>query len=328
MIRIGTVGTSKITEKFLTAAAESRKIHYGAAYSRSLEKARAFGQKFGAEKYYDSLEEMAEDRELDAVYIASPNFLHFEQTMLFLKAGKHVLCEKSLASNSWEAEQMIRYAEEHHTVLLEAMRPVFDPGYGAIEENICKLGTIRQTKFWFGRYSSKYDDFLEGKSPNIFKPEYSAGALMDMGVYCVHPLVGLFGMPERIQSSGVKLCNGIDGNGMILGTYPNMIAEISYSKISNSQLHSEIQGELGTMVIADIDSPREVKIFYHNGKEEAFEIPACENNMVYEAAVFAEAIEDGTDIGKYHEISLQAMRLMDEARKQQGIIFPADNNRI
>lgn len=326
MIRIGTVGTSNITQKFLSAAKESKRIHYGAAYSRNMEKAKDFAQRFGADKSYDSLKEMAEDKDLDAVYIASPNFLHFEQTMLFLRAGKHVLCEKSLASNSWEAKQMIEYANEHSLVLLEAIRPIFDPGYAAIESNISKLGTIRQIRLCFGRYSSKYDDFLEGKSPNIFEPKCSAGALMDMGVYCVHPLVGLFGFPKQLQSACVKLSNGIDGNGLILGTYSDMIAELSYSKISDSQLHSEIQGELGTMIISDISSPEDIKISYKNGKEEILEVPVCENNMVYEAIAFADAIENQTDTARYHKISLLAMKLMDEVRKQQSIIFPADTN--
>lgn len=326
MIRIGTVGTSNITQKFLSAAAESKRFCYDAAYSRNLEKAKEFGKKFGAKKYYCSLKEMAEDRDLDAVYIASPNFLHFEQAMLFLKAGKHVLCEKSLASNSWEAEQMMECAKEHNVVLLEAIRPIFDPGYAAIESNISKLGKIRQVRLVFGRYSSKYDDFLEGKEPNIFNPNCSAGALMDMGVYCVHPLIGLFGFPEKLQSACVKLPNGIDGNGLILGTYPEMIAELSYSKISDSQLCNEIQGELGAMMIADLSSPEDIKISYKNGNEEVLEVPVCDNNMVYEAIAFADAIENQKDITKYHEMSLLAMKLMDEIRKQQGIVFPADMN--
>lgn len=326
MITIGTVGTSNITQKFLSAAKESKRIYYGAAYSRNMENAKAFAQRFGADKYYDSLKEMAEDKTLDAVYIASPNFLHFEHTMLFLKAGKHVLCEKPLASNSWEATQMIEYAKEHNLVLLEAIRPIYDPGYGAIEANINKLGAIRHVRLSFGRYSSKYDDFLEGRSPNIFEPKCSAGALMDMGVYCVHPLIGLFGFPEKLQSACVKLSNGIDGNGLILGSYSDMIAELSYSKISDSQLHSEIQGELGTMMISEISSPEHIKIRYKNGKEEIVEVPVCENNMVYEAVAFADAIENGKDTARYHEISLLAMKLMDEVRKQQGILFPADMN--
>lgn len=323
-INIATIGTSCITEQFISVIKSLNQFSLAAVFSRDMEKAKTFAQKHHAEKFYDQLEDMASDSAIDAVYIASPNFLHYAQVMMFLKAGKHVLCEKPMASNEREAEEMIRTSREKNLVLLEAIRPMYDPGLHIVRENLFKLGKIRRVSFQYGKYSSKYDAFLEGKEPNIFSPACSAGALMDMGVYCVNPLIYLFGFPHKIQADCVKLRNGIDGAGTVLMNYGDMTADISYSKISDSRLHSEIQGEEGTMLVSSIAIPRKAVICYRNGDEEKLSIPDCENNMIFEAEVFARAIAGQMDITEYQEKTLESMRLMDQIRKQEGIVFPAD----
>lgn len=326
MIRFATIGTSHITERFLEAAAQCPQLQYAAVCSRSMEKAGRFAERYGAETCHDSLEALAQDGSVDMVYIASPNALHCAQAVRLLRAGKHVLCEKPLASNTGEAEEMFRAARENGTVLLEAMRPVFDPGYECIRDNLHRLGRIRGAQFWYGKYSSKYDAFLAGEHQNIFDARYSAGALMDMGVYCIHPLVGLFGVPEKLHSSCVRLRGGIDGAGMVLAEYDGMTAEVSYSKITNSRLHSEIQGEEGFMVISDISSPREVSCFYNDGRTEQFQIEPCRDNMIFEVRKMVQAIQEGADVGQYHEISRRAMAVLDRIRAQLGIRFPADSS--
>ena len=327
-ITIGSVGTSWITESFISAIAGVKNLSLSAVYSRDSQKAKAFAEKHHAEKYFSDMEAMAQDPSIDAIYIASPNFLHHTQTMQFLKAGKHVICEKPLASNYQEAKEMIETARENHVVLLEAMRTAYDPGLSVIRDNLHKLGKIRRVSFWYGKYSSKYDAFLSGKPQNIFSLECSAGALMDMGVYCVYPLVDLFGMPEKILADCVKLHNGIDGTGTVVMNYGEMLAEISYSKISDSRLVSEIQGEQGTMVIPEIASPSNLKIFYRNGKVEELYTRDCPNNMIYEAEMFVKAILGQEDMTYYQEKSLESLKLMDEIRRQDGIVFPADGKEL
>ena len=129
---------------------------------------------------------------------------------------------------------------------MEAIRSIFTPGYQALAKHLPKLGTIRRASFHFCQYSSRYDKFKSGIVENAFNPIFSNGALMDIGVYCVHPLVRLFGMPEKIKTDAVLLENGIDGSGTILGVYKDMQAELVYSKISSSRIPSQIQGENGT----------------------------------------------------------------------------------
>ena len=323
-INFGVIGTNVITERFLEAGKDAEGFCLRGVYSRSREKAVDFARKHGADLAFDSLEDMASCKEIDAVYVASPNSLHASQSIQMLKGGKHVLCEKPIASNQREFEEMKKVALEKRRILLEAMRSVYSPGFQAIRENLHKLGKIRRVSFQYCQYSRRYDNFKKGIIENAFNPALSNGALMDIGVYCVHPLVSLFGKPEKVISSSLKLSNGIDGAGTILTEYPDFQGELLYSKITDSRVPSQIQGEEGSLVIREIPDPQEVVLYYRDGRTETLEIPRTENNMVYEIREFLRLIMEKRYSHEYLENSQMEIELMDEVRRQQKIFFPAD----
>lgn len=323
-VSFASIGTGKIVRKFLNAAAECEELIYTAAYSRSGEKARKFAQEFGAEKWYTSLEELALDEEIDGVYIASPNCLHCEQAVMLMNHGKHILCEKPVASNSAELARMLAAAKENQVVFLEAIRSYFAPGFAVILENLPKLGTIRRATLQYCQYSSRYDNFKSGIIENAFRPELSNGALMDIGVYCVHAMVKLFGMPERIFGQAVFLENGVDGAGSIIASYPSMQADIIYSKITDSSIPSQIQGEEANMVIREIADIKEISICYRDGRQERISVETGANDMVWEAHEWARLILKQDSTGEYDRCTEMELCVMDEARKVMGIVFPAD----
>ena len=324
-INFGVIGTNVITERFLEAGKDAEGFCLRGVYSRSREKAVDFARKHGADLAFDSLEDMASCKEIDAVYVASPNSLHASQSIQMLKGGKHVLCEKPIASNQREFEEMKKAALEKRRILLEAMRSVYSPGFQAIRENLHKLGKIRRVSFQYCQYSRRYDNFKKGIIENAFNPALSNGALMDIGVYCVHPLVSLFGKPEKVISSSLKLSNGIDGAGTILTEYPDFQGELLYSKITDSRVPSQIQGEEGSMIIEEIPDTVNIKIRTRKDKAwEEIKIDKKENNMYYEIEEFIRLIENGESAEKHNQYSLWELAVMDEARKQIGIVFPAD----
>lgn len=325
MIRFATIGTNFITEWFLEAVGHCEGMAYAAAYSRNEETARAFAAKHGAGRWCTDLGELAAAEDVDAVYIASPNSLHCEQAILMMRHGKHVLCEKAIASNAGELEQMLAEARKHQVVLLEAMRPAFDPGLAAIRDLLPKLGKIRRVSFQYGKYSSRYDKFQAGIVENAFNPAFSNGALMDIGVYCVHPLVQLFGLPDQIHGEALMLPGGIDGAGTILAHYPQMLADLTYSKICDNRLPSQIQGEQGTMLIRDIPDPTDLTIHYRDGQVEEFHIEKEGINMIYEVREWCRLIEGRLSGEAHNRYSVMAMEIMDEARRQMGLVFPADH---
>ncbi len=324
MVRFAVIGTNKITDSFIEAGTRCKSFKLAAVYSRTKERAREYADKYGVKIIFDNLDELAESQEIDAVYVASPNSLHAEHSIKMLNNKKHVLCEKTIASNSKELELMLKASEDNGVILLEAMRPIFDPGFKIIEESIVRLGQIRRVTFQYCQYSSRYDDFKKGIIENAFNPDFSNGALMDIGVYCVHPLVKLFGMPKELWANAITLENGIDGAGTIMANYGYMQAELIYSKISNSSLPSQIQGEKGCMTIKEIADTKEILIYYNDGQEEHIKIDKYDNNMFYEIEEFIRLIKANKTAQDYNKYSIMELRIMDEARRQMGLVFPAD----
>lgn len=324
MVRFAVIGTNFITDSFLEAGAECEGFKAQSVYSRTMERAKEYAEKYGIEDCYDSLEDLAEAPDIDAVYVASPNALHASQSIQMMEAGKHVLCEKTIASNSKELKEMLETAERNHVVLLEAMRPVFDPGFAAIQENLPRLGKIRRATFQYCQYSRRYDHFKEGIIENAFKPELSNGALMDIGVYCVHPLVKLFGKPKEVYAHGLKLSTGVDGSAVIVAMYEEMQAELLYAKITQSALPSQIQGEEASMIIREIPDTTSIEIVKRDGTSEKIDICKKENNMYYEVEEFIRLIEEKKSAREHNQYSVWSLEVMDEARRQMGIHFPAD----
>ncbi|WP_153464339.1 Gfo/Idh/MocA family protein [Sediminibacillus terrae] len=326
MVKFGIIGTNWITEKFLDGAAQVEDFQVTAVYSRTEEKARAFAQKHKAEYTYTDLQAFAASDAFDAVYIASPNSLHAEQAIECMERGKHVMVEKSIASNSREVERMIETAKRNGVLLMEALKTMFLPNFQAVQDNLEKIGTVRRYFASYCQYSSRYDAYKEGTVLNAFNPAFSNGSLMDIGVYCIYPMVTLFGTPERVTASGLMLDSGVDGQGSALFDYPQLNGAVMYSKIADSFLPSEIQGEKGSILVDNINTPTRVKIKYKDGTSEDVSRPQVENGMFYEAAAFVELVKQGkteSDICTF-ERSLETARVLEEIRKQSGIHFPAD----
>lgn len=144
MIRFAVIGTNWITRQFVEAAHESGKYKLTAVYSRSLEQAQHFANDFSVEHLFTSLEAMAESDAIDAVYIASPNALHFSQTQLFLSHKIHVICEKPLASNLAEVDAAIACARENQVVLFEAFKTAYLPNFHLLRRALPKVGKLRK----------------------------------------------------------------------------------------------------------------------------------------------------------------------------------------
>ena len=328
MIRYATIGTNFIVERFLKEANKCDALQYVATYSRSEEKAKQFANQYGASRIFTDIYELAASNEIDAVYLASPNALHFSQAITLMKSKKHILCEKSIASNSRELEIMRDTALENHVVLLEAMRTAFDPALELIEKSITKLGKVRNASFQYCQYSSRYDKYKMGVIENAFNPALSNGSLMDIGVYCVYPMVRLFGEPESIQSNSIFLENGVDGAGMAIADYGKMQVSMMYSKITDSCIPSEIQGELGSMLIDKIGNPNKIWIEHRNGSKECVLERDKSSNMIYEIQAWIDLIRRQDYDHRYWETTRTEVKIMDEIRNQCGIVFPADTNNL
>ena len=325
-IKFATIGTSWITEAFVRGARHCEEFKLWAIYSRSEEKAKAFAEKNQSEKYYTDLDKMLSDKEIDAVYIASPNSLHADQAIKAMNAGKHVICEKPVTSNAVEFQEMVDTAKKNGVLLMEAFKSTLMPGFYKYSELISKVGQIRSVFADFGKYSSRYDAHKRGEDVNTFKAEFSNGALMDLGVYCLYPVIKLFGEPNGVKAFSAVIPDGVDGAGVTILDYKDFTATLKYSKVGNSFLPTEIQGEDATILIDRINQPRHVEIIYRNGEKELFDCELMDDDMYYEAREFIDCILSGKTESEMNDLktSLTVMKVMDNARLQSGVIYPAD----
>ncbi|MEG1544344.1 MAG: Gfo/Idh/MocA family oxidoreductase [Tannerellaceae bacterium] len=335
-LRFGVVGTNFITDWVIAGARQDERFSLMAVCSRRQETADAFQAKHNIPHAFTSLDEMASSPLIDAVYIASPTFKHAQQSILCMQHGKHVLCEKPLASNASEAMRMIEVARANGVVLMEAMKPTLTPNFLAVRSQLGRIGTVRRYFASYCQYSSRYDKFKEGIVLNAFKPEFSNGAVMDIGIYTIYPMVVLFGRPKVVQATGIVLSSGADGQGAVNFQYDGMNATVLYSKIANSFLPTEIQGEEGNLTLDRINiisrvvfTPRPMAA---SGKSEQPEpelisLPNDDRDeYYYEVAEFISLIQSGRleSAINSHANSLITLDIIDEIRRQLGVVYPAD----
>ena len=327
MIKFATVGTGWITEAFIEAAKLSEQYQLTGVYSRTEKKAKQLANQYNASHYFTDLEEMAQSEEFQVVYIASPNSLHFEQALIFLKNKKHVICEKPIFSNTAELKKAYQTAEENGVYLFEAIRNIHTPNFKILKEKLHMAGTLRSAILPYIQYSSRYDLFLEGEEPNIFSADYSGGALVDLGVYPLYLAVCLFGKPKKISYHPVLLRSGVDGSGTLLLDYEDFICTVLCSKISASTIPCEIHGEKGTFVLEDAAPISEIKFFdAHTKESQVLSMNQEEQNMIYECINIATIIKTNNNEG-YQELkdwSEIVLRVTEEARRQNQIVFKAE----
>ena len=251
-MKFATVGTSWITEKFISSAKTVDGVYLIAVYSRDKDKAEAFKEKTGAVLAFDSLEEMAESDAFDSVYIASPNVCHYEQSKFFLNHGKNVICEKPATTTLEQMQELISLAETNNLSYTEAIMTIHTEGFNILKNKIHDIGKIRSAHFDFYQLSSKYPLYMEGKNPNIFNPDMHTGCLMDIGVYNLYLAAALFGKPESIISDAVKLPNGCDAAGTAILKYNDLSVVLNYSKVGQTYSYSEIIGDKGTLMFSSV----------------------------------------------------------------------------
>ena len=337
-IRFGVIGTNFITDWVIAGAKQDERFELVAVCSRTQERANEFAAKYDIPYTFTSLEEMAASPLIDAVYIATPNYLHASQSSVCMKHGKHVLCEKPMASTAYEVKQMIAASRQYGVTLMEAMKPTLTPNFRVLREALPKAGVIRRYFASYCQYSSRYDKLKEGIVLNAFKPELSNGAMMDIGVYTVYPMVVLFGRPNKISASGVVLSTGTDGQGAVNFEYEGMNATVLYSKIANSSLPTEIEGEDGNFMLDKINQINRVtwqaRPVASSGKGpltpvEDISAVTDKDEYYYEVAEFINLVQAGkleSEVNS-HENSLITIEIIDEVRRQLGVSFLADHIR-
>lgn len=328
MIRFGIIGTGRISDWVLKGAAQDQRVQVTAVCSRTVEAAEAFVRRnplAAGAKIYTSVDELAEDPQVDAIYIGTPNQTHCDYTLTALKAGKHVLCEKPLAINSEEGRRMVEAARQSGCLLMEAMVSTLNPNFCAAAARIEEIAPVRQYSSYFCQYSSKYEALKRGEVASSFMPG-SAGALRDVGVYTLYPLVALFGRPDSVHGSlkTIRTSEGLaDVSGTALLEYEGMDAALIWSKTYDSFQPTEIAGENGNLILDEIHIARKAEIVPHAAPSSGqgpkpgrtlISEGLPYNEYYYEFKEFADLIEQGKTESEVNslETSLTVLEIIDE----------------
>ncbi|MDD6643819.1 MAG: Gfo/Idh/MocA family oxidoreductase [Firmicutes bacterium] len=315
MLRFGTVGTSAIMRLMQHAMAQVDGVECRAVYSRDFARGREFADSVGVAAVCADYNKLLAQEDIDAVYIASPNRFHAEQACLAMRAGKHVIVEKPAAVTGAEVRRMIDTARENGVFFFEAITTLFMPKYLQCRALLPQLGTLRSAELCYAQYSSKYDAYLRGENPNIFNPAMRAGALNDMGVYCVHMAVDLFGMPEGVRYAPELGENGIDLAGELTLRYPNLTVRIVTAKNANLGSGCRVEGERGFFAEDGPMNDFGVCSAALDGMEIKIDAAHAENRMVYELERFRDAIEarDEAFFARMARQSLMVAEILERA---------------
>jgi len=323
-IRWGILGPGKISRSFAIGLLEAEGAEIVAVGSRDRRRAAAFAGEFGVRNAYGSYEEMLADPAVDAVYIGTPHAFHHDQTLLCLRAGKHVLCEKALALNADQAARMIAAARETGLVLMEAMWTRFLPAMVRVRELVATgaIGEVRSVTADFG-FRAKFDP-----ASRLFDPALGGGALLDIGIYPLNLAFMICGEPVAIQTQANLGATGVDEESVTLLRHEDgRLSALSCSFRADTPREAHIQGTEGRITICCpwwkatriIVQPRE-------GKPDTMDLPARGGGYSHEAAAFMDLIRSGvpeSDVMPLDE-SLAIMRTMDEIRARWGMKYPGE----
>ncbi|WP_315065909.1 Gfo/Idh/MocA family oxidoreductase [uncultured Clostridium sp.] len=266
--------------------------------------------------------------DLDAIYIALPNNLHFEFAKKALEANKNVIVEKPFTSTYKEALILSDLAKEKNLFIFEAITNQYLPNYKKIKELLPALGNIKIVQCNYSQYSSRYDKFKAGNVLPAFDPKFSGGALMDLNIYNIHYVVGLFGKPKNVEYHA-NVERGIDTSGVLLLDYGNFKCVCIGAKDCRAPIANNIQGDEGCIYQ---DTPANVcerfELIKNDGTSTVINENNYEHRMANEFIEFADMIENNDLEGCYRmlEHSLIVSEVQTIARKKGGIIFPADEN--
>lgn len=243
-------GAGKIVQEFLEMVKDIPEINLKALLSseRSLDKNKDLIATYNIDGVYTDENEILKLTDVDTVYVALPNHLHYEFSKKALEAGKHVICEKPFTLTLKELEELEAIALEKDLVLIEAITNQYFANFAQLKEDLNDVGDLKIIECNYSQYSSRYDAFKEGTILPAFNPKMGGGSLMDINIYNIHLVVGLLGKPNRVEYYA-NIEREIDTSGILVMEYDQTKVVCIGSKDTSAPIKSTIQGTDGSLII-------------------------------------------------------------------------------
>ena len=321
-MKLAVLGTGKIVQEFLPMIQQVENVELVALLStpRSLDKAKEMQVQYHIQEVYTDYETLLGNEIFDTVYIALPNHLHYQYTKAALLQGKNVICEKPFTLNAQQLQELIQIATEKRLILLEAITNQYLNNFLQIKKDLAQLGKIKIVECNYSQYSSRYDAFKEGKILPAFDPQKGGGALMDINIYNIHFIVGLFGKPEKVQYLA-NIERDIDTSGILVLDYGAFKAVCIGAKDSTAQIRSVIQGTDGSIEV--LGATNEMPRYERRSKTEieAVNVNLDKHRMYQEFEKFTEVIDQKDLAFALEQLnhSLTVMQVVDQALESANL---------
>lgn len=327
-MKFATIGSGMIVDLFIQSAHNVENVRCDLVYSRSLVKACEFAQKHGVARFVDDLDALVNDSIIDTVYIASPNSLHFMQAKMALEAKKNVILEKPVCASVKEYETLMQIAKAHGVYIVEAITNAHCASMQYMKDNLAKLGNVKCILANFSQYSSRYDLYKQGQVTNVFDPKMEGGALVDIGVYNLYVCVHLFGKPLSYQYIANIGFNGIDTSGCLILQYPSFFACLTGAKDCSAPNVFTIEGDEASFIIDEGSAGRCKHVSLYQKGKIVDEYRQSDIHMEYEISDFSKAFEKRSEslINQWNQETLDVLEIMENARKQSGVLFEKEKN--
>lgn len=323
-IKWGILGTGRIAEIFTSELKKLPNAVVSAVGSRDKEKAQVFADRFSIPQYYGSYDDLVSCSDTDIIYVATPHSCHMDNTILSLRANKHVLCEKPFSINSHESKSMISLAKDKGLFLMDALWIRFTPLMEWLKQALkdCIIGELGMFSGSFG-YAMNFDP-----ENRVYNPELGGGALLDVGIYPLSTSIWLMGVPDETVALAKLGHTGIDEHtGMVMKTPDGKISVIYTAVVNRMPGEFTIMGEKGYISVPGpwwhLD-----KLFLHlnSGHTEVKTFPFEGRGYVYMARHVMNCICEGKTESPFIPLSdtLSIMNSMDQIRQQIGLKYPME----
>jgi len=320
--RWGIIGPGKIAQKFAAAIPLAGNAVLQAIASRDAARSREFAEKHGATQWYNNYEQLVADPDIDAIYIATPHAFHAENALLCLKHGKPVLCEKPMALNRKQVEQMVAASRLNNTFLMEAMWTRFLPAIEKVLELVKdgKIGAVKYVKGDFGFYTP-FDP-----QSRLFNMALGGGSVLDIGVYPIAFCLAVLGKPDHITAIGKLAPTGADETCLAVLQYDNGAMASVFSTVDSfTSLTAEVAGTEGTITIPTAWYKNNTFALHRMGEErQIFTFEPVTNGFEYQIREVMRCLEQGLteSPAMSHEFSLLLSETMDMVRERIGVRYP------
>ena len=314
-MKFAIIGSNFIVDLFMQSAQGCPDFTPQVTYSRTRAQAEANAARWGAARAVWDWQALLDAPDVQAVYVASPNLCHKQQTLDLLNAGKHVLCEKPLTLTRADAKELYAAADRRGLALMEAMRPAHLPCLDRVRQAMAQVGPIRRADFIYCQYSSRYDKFKRGIVENAFDPSMGGGALRDIGVYPLAWMELLFGAPAVVQAAGYTLPGSIDAVGSAVALYDGLTATAGWSKVHDGRNAARLEGERGIVELTPFPLPNRMTVAPRGGTPETVPLETDALDMRYELEDFIRlCAAPSNDPWRVH--TLQVLTMMEQIRAQ------------